>query len=45
MHEHVGYFEVSVDDVFLSQVLQPLEDIFDDGSCLMFVEVSLLAQA
>lgn len=44
VHEDVSYFEVPVDDVLLCQVLQSLEDVLDDGSCLVFIEVALLPQ-
>lgn len=44
VHEHVGHFKVPVDHIFLSQVLQSLEDIFDYGSGLVLVEVPLLPE-
>ena len=41
----VGHLEVTVNDIFLGQVEQPFENIFDDGGGSVLVEVALLAES
>ena len=44
VHEHIGDFEVPVDDILLGEVTESLEDVLDDGSCLVFAEVTVFAK-
>lgn len=44
MHEHIGYFQIPVDDILLSEVIQPFQDIFDDGFSPILIEVSFLSE-
>jgi hypothetical protein len=44
MHEDVGYFQISMDYIFLCEIIQSFEDILDDGFGLVFIEVSLFPQ-
>jgi hypothetical protein len=44
MEEYVGNFEIAVDDIFVSEVEQPLEDVLDDGFNVVFGEVVLPSQ-
>ena len=45
MHEDVGNFKVSMDDIFLSKIGKTFENIFDYGWCFMLVEVSVFPKA
>lgn len=44
VHEYVCHLQISVYDVFLSEVRQPIKNIFDDRGCLGLVEVTILSQ-
>lgn len=45
MKKHVSYLQISMDDVFFSQIIQSFEDIFDDWLGFILVEISFLPQS
>ena len=44
MHEHIGDLEVPVYDILLRKIVQPFEDISNDGFGLVLIEIPLLPQ-
>jgi len=45
MHENVGYLEISVNDVFLCQIVKTIEDVFDDWFSSVLIEKTVFSQA
>lgn len=45
MQEHIGYFQIPVDDILFCEVIQSLEDILDDGFSPILIEISFLPQS
>ena len=39
MHEDVGNFQISMDDVLIGEIFQSQIDVFDDGEGFFFVEI------
>lgn len=44
MQEHIGYFQIPVDDILFCEVIQPLEDILDDWFSPVLIEISFLPE-
>ena len=45
VHEDVGYFEIAVNNIFVSQVGQAFENILDDGSGLVLIEIAVFPES
>jgi len=45
MDEYVGYFEISMDYIFLGEIIQSFENVLDDWFCFILIETSLLSQS
>ena len=43
VQENVGYLQISVDNVFLSEVVETIEYIFNDVFCSVFVEIAIFS--
>ena len=44
MQENVGYFQITVNDIFLSQIVKPTENISDDWLGLLLGKVVLFPE-
>jgi hypothetical protein len=45
MNEYIGNFQISVDNIFLCQVIQSLKDVFDDGFSFIFIKISIFPES
>lgn len=44
MHEDVGNLEIPMNDVFFSQVIKTVKDVFNDGFSSVLIEVAIFSE-
>lgn len=45
MKEYIGYFEISMNDIFLCEIIETFKDIFDDWFCFILIKISLFPES
>lgn len=45
MHKNVSYFQISVNDIFLGEVIETIEDIFNDWLSSVLIEIAIFSES
>jgi hypothetical protein len=45
MHKNVSYFQISVNDIFLSEIVETIEDIFNNWFSSVLIEIAIFSES